>query len=607
MAEAPSYGPALAAPPPAPPTASLGVEPGLSLSALAPGSLAATQTATQFTAMMQHSEAAPEAPQQTIPSAASFASAAPTATIITATSTATVNPTAGLPSTDTTTTVPTAPQQTNNLSPAVLGGIGVLAVVCAAVILLVIRRRASRGALNASKSSSDLMSGNDGGNGPDATPRGITINSGEFPTAPSVAASFGSASVKSKSGSTSHSRNSSGTFESASNSTTVIDMSGVAASAAVLASLPFPVDENGPCALHPLATEKHTLRDCTTYKRLVQQRRFDDLERSLIAAETTARLAEASALGFEFPVNLEGPCALHPSATGPHAHTLSACRKYRLLVNQRRFADLENAFKAAATIVAAADSFSESNALSFPYILNEDAPCALHPTTTTDKAHTLGNCTTYRRLVATKKFDELERALHQASLKVAAVKKVTFASTPSPAPPPTPLPPKPNTTPSLFSSGVKSVTQTVTSRASTTSGKGYDPSIGETSYNGTYQSKPAARRGSALGQRAGVWWKNVSSGTSAKPPQRPPVGVSSKRAVRESPIPSLNASAGLHKSSTAGSERRVGSGIETDTEDGFVTAPEFSTSEAEEGYQTANSKFTGTTSDNEYFTAAEEG
>ncbi|KAJ3018356.1 UNVERIFIED_CONTAM: hypothetical protein HDU68_011200 [Siphonaria sp. JEL0065] len=372
----------------------------------------------------------------------------------------------------------------------------------------------------------------------------------------------------------------------------------------VAASLPFPVDESDPCSLHPFATEKHTLGACTTYKRLVAQKRFDDLERAFIESEKSVRRAEASALGFQFPVNIDGPCALHPSSTGDHAHILADCRKYKTLVQQKRFGELEKAFLEAASVVEAVAPFTgNSSALAFPYIMNEEAPCAVHPTTT--KKHTLGQCHTYQRLVQTNKFDELEELLNKAALKVEAVKRVTFAATPSPAPPSaTPLPKiSANNNPSVYSEDSKSASVTVhthqSKASSMLSGDGYDPSFDGSTSTGLPVSGQRTRRLSGL-QKAGVWWKNVSAGS--RPPQRPPVGTSRNRLTRESPVPSSSHRSIHSENSTSSAAARGNKSLVSETEDGFVTAPEY-ISESENGYHTATSKFTA--SDQEYFTATE--
>ncbi|KAJ3126474.1 hypothetical protein HK100_010227 [Physocladia obscura] len=385
--------------------------------------------------------------------------------------------------------------------------------------------------------------------------------------------------------------------------------------------LSFPVNETGPCTLHPLATEKHTLGDCHTYRRYVSQKRFVELETLFKEAEITVRRAEAS--------------ALVPKKKGAHAHILSDCHTYRRLVLQKRFAELERAFASAATIVEAVEPFSVSDdTLQFPYILNKEAACALHPTATGEKRHKLGECYTYRRLVAANKFEELEERLKTAGEKVNAVKKVTFSSSilPDSSIPSSSSADKPDSaSAAAVDAGDNNISATTTATTSTPasepsifsttksslfSGNGYDPSM--SSYTETEYSKSKVRRGSRLTKVTGVWWKNV---VGAKPPQRPPVGIPKRPIAAQDTTPSVKsgnsgggsgsgAGRGTNRAASPGGGRlsRVGEASETDG-DGFVTAPEFSSTE--ERFQTADEgEKTGTTSakhsDSEYYTAQED-
>ncbi|KAJ3345891.1 hypothetical protein HDU83_003593 [Entophlyctis luteolus] len=401
---------------------------------------------------------------------------------------------------------------------------------------------------------------------------------------------------------------------------------------------PFPLDESATCVLHPFATEKHTLGECTTYRRLLGQQRHAELERALVEAESVTRRAEASALGFEFPVVLDGPCALHPTATGTHAHVLADCHTYRHLIHHARFADLAAAFASAAVLIKAAEPFidpassgsdaSTPSPHAFPYILNLKAACPLHPTAAGHKRHLLGDCTTYTRLVAAHRFDEIEDRIRKAAEVVEAVKKVRFQSGSRLASVHVEVNVDDlNEDDDVISAAVASAAAAVAAGDNTgdksifsgdtsfgsVSGRGYDASIGTNAVSSA-APRPKQRRASLL-KNTKVWWRNVSSSTSTSPPQRPAVGISRASPVNSVQAPPLQplsrqssrqsgvgAASAQKKRAVATPARSIAS--ESDA-DGFVTAPEFSTSE---GYKTAEEgKFStsgGMRSDSEqYFTA----
>ncbi|ORY49748.1 hypothetical protein BCR33DRAFT_713362 [Rhizoclosmatium globosum] len=218
-----------------------------------------------------------------------------------------------------------------------------------------------------------------------------------------------------------------------------------------------------------------------------------------------------------------------------------------------------------------------------------------------------------RRLVQAKKFDELEEALNQAALKVEAVRRVTFVS-PVPSNPSssasTSSPHPSNTTPThaqnqpqpLAPKRLKSIAEkSVFSKATTASEGGYNPET-TSSYDGTYKTRETTPRRRLSGlNKAGLWWKNATSGTR---PQRPPVGVT--RAVRSSPVPSVRSGSGHSSSGT--NPRRAGMSGSASASEGYVTAPEYrsgSASETEGGYHTAQEVMY--TSGTERYYTAEEG
>ncbi|KAJ3237944.1 hypothetical protein HDU81_008696 [Chytriomyces hyalinus] len=368
------------------------------------------------------------------------------------------------------------------------------------------------------------------------------------------------------------------------------------------------VDENGPCILHPFAAEPHLLKDCHRYKRLISERRFIELEAMIRKeSEIEATVLTSAQSRLSFPVNLSGPCVLHPAAMGVKAHVLGDCTTFRTLVKARRFTELDGAFKKAAEIVAAVEPFVETPGVFVaPYFLNESAACALHPTATGDKKHKLANCYTYRRLVAAERFDELERLLQEASKKVEAVKKVTFAAS-SVEHDEITVVASSSDVPGESSAelvnanlaDIKSIKSGVTTKSyasqksSMLSGRGYDASM--SGYSGS--TSPRTRRASGLKllklNRAGNWWRDATSRGSR---HEPPSVV-----ARNKPVLALMSESEHSVSSKSSSTSRLDS-------DGFVTAQEELS--AAESYRTAATTRTSGTraqneTDDEYFTAQE--
>ncbi|KAJ3249263.1 hypothetical protein HDU78_005403 [Chytriomyces hyalinus] len=367
------------------------------------------------------------------------------------------------------------------------------------------------------------------------------------------------------------------------------------------------VDENGPCILHPFAAEPHLLKDCHRYKKFTSERRFIELEAMIRKeSEIEATVLTSAQSRLSFPVNLSGPCVLHPAAMGLKAHVLGDCTTFRTLVKARRFTELDGAFKKAAEIVAAVEPFVETPGVFVaPYFLNESAACALHPTATGDKKHKLANCYTYRRLVAAERFDELERLLQEASKKVEAVKKVTFAASSVDHDETTVVASGPDvageSSAELVNENlaeIKSISGVTTKsyasqKSSMLSGRGYDASM--SGYSGS--TSPRTRRASGLKllklNRAGNWWRDATSRGSR---HEPPSVV-----ARNKPVLAIISDSERSVSSKSSSTSRLDS-------DGFVTAQEELS--AAESYRTAATTRTSGTraqneTDDEYFTAQE--
>ncbi|KAI8614746.1 hypothetical protein BC830DRAFT_1169155 [Chytriomyces sp. MP71] len=391
------------------------------------------------------------------------------------------------------------------------------------------------------------------------------------------------------------------------------------------------LDDSQTCQLHPFASEPHSLKDCYRYRRLAAERRFAELEAAILAeTEMEAAVLASGRQHLSFPVNPSGPCALHPSATGAKTHTLGECTTYRTLVKQKRFAELDAAFKKSAAIVEAVEPFVASPGVFM--FLKEDAACALHPTATGTHRHILRDCYTYKRLVAAGRFDELEERLAAASQKVDAVKKVTFSgmddesSSSDPAlglvaagaitgastladtttsPPP---PARKTADAKSIRSAATAQTSYYSAKSSVPSGRGYDPSMSGYSGSTTRVRRPSGIRLLKL-NRAGNWWRDATRSSRGGAGGRAPLagGVPAGSVVLNRAAMTSGGLAVVSEGERSVSSRSSSTGRGFDT-DAYETAPEYlSTAESMRtvaSYRTARGARSET--EEEYFTAVEE-